>query len=635
MTPPPRTLLFKWATKFDADASGRLLVLSVVVGAIAGILAVAFYCSVGAVTTGITTLYQSLAVTLPQAGREESFADVSRLVSNTIFESLLVPKYWPVIILVPTLGGLACGLLVSSFAPEAFGEGTDAFVKSFHRRGALVRLRILVTKWITSIVTLGTGGSGGLDGAVVLVGGGVGTRVARWCGTTVQERRLLFLAGAASGLAAIFQVPIAGALFAVEVLYCSTALEFRALLPCLVASTSGFAISRLFLGEIFRVAPPTLPENFNAWLTLLPAMFLCGVVCAAIGFVYVTMLHAVRNRVFRRLILPDFLKPALGGLVTGCVAVAFPQVLGTGETWTLAAATGQLSVALMLWLVIPKIVATVATVASGGSGGLLAPSLFIGAMLGGAFGGVWNELCDGFRATNFAPSITLMALVGMGAFYAGVGKVPLTAAVLVCEMSGCYQLLPVVLGVSLVHLAFQSPRVSLYEDQVLSPLDSPAHFGSYVTDILEAMTVRDIIVVDTAAAPLVTISEHDTIPEAMRRSLGCGDALLPVVDSRGDLLGLISQSDIRASFASLGTHDLLAGDLVQIPRSRLVPADTLYTAMRLMLRKNVTEVPVVDPRQPQRLLGMIRQRDIIAAHNRAIAGYRDASASGASQTGEK
>lgn len=618
-SPKPKTLGAKWADKFDADASGRLLFLSALVGVAAALLAVTLYAAVTSVVLGITALDHSLGVVVPRAGHEESFAEVPNLVSNTIFDSLLVPKYWPVLILIPTLGGLACGLLVSSFSSEAVGEGCDTFIKAFHRRGALVRLRILVTKWITSIVTLGTGGSGGWEGAVVLVGGGVGARVARWCGATVHERRLLFLAGAAGGLGAILQAPLGGALFAVEVLYCSTALEFRALLPCLVASTTGFAVSRSLLGTHLPLAAMTLPDSSSLGFASLPALAVCGVVCALVGVVYVTLLHTVRNRFFRCIPLPDFLKPALGGLATGCIAVAFPQVLGVGDDWVFAAATGKLSMALMLVLILPKMVATVATVASGGSGGLLMPSLFLGAMLGGACGGLWREACLAIQAPAWAPPISVLALVGMGAFYAGVGKVPLTAAVIVCEMSGCWWLLPPILGVALIHLAIQSPRVSLYENQVLSRLDSPAHLGAYVTDILEATTVGDVLRQRGDTAPPVTISEHDSIPTAMRRSLGCGDALLPVIDSRGDLLGLVSQSDIRASFASLGTHDLLVGDLVQLPRSRLVPTDTLATAMRLMVRKDMAEVPVVDSRHPQRLVAMIRQRDIVEAHHRAIA----------------
>lgn len=616
--------LSKLAIKFDSEISGRLLLMSVIVGACAGVVAAMLYGGVTSLASGVMTLYESLGIFFPEVGVEQvvieqGFADQKNLATTRLFDFLIVPKYWFVLLLMPMLGGLACGLLVYSFAPETFGEGTDTFIKSYHRRGALVRLRILLTKWMATVVTLGSGGSGGWEGTMTLLGGGIGSRVARWSGSTVPERRMLYLAGAAGGLGAILQAPFGGALLAIELLYCTLALEFRAFLPCVIASITGSAIFHFLAGPIWFSIPIAPEKNLLVLFAQLPAWIFCALTCAVVGACFVWSLHSVRNQIFRRLALPHFLKPAIGGIGLGCVAIVFPQVMGTGQNWIGATMHAQLPLALMAALIIPKIVATVFTVASGGSGGLLMPSFFIGGLVGGVCGGIWQKVCLLLGIPELAPSLTIFVLLGMGGFYAGVGKVPLAAAVIVCEISGNAWLVAPILLVGLIHLAIQSPRVSLYEDQVLTPLDSPAHFGVYVTDILEAIRVKEVM---PAHRNIVTISEHDSMREVMQKSLGAEDSLLPVLDSRGDLVGLIGQADVRASFASLGTQHLLAADLVQLPHAKLHADDTLYAAMRMMRRYQITEIPVVDAHNPRALLGVLRDRDIIAAHHRALVGAR-------------
>jgi CIC family chloride channel protein len=202
---------------------------------------------------------------------------------------------------------------------------------------------------------------------------------------------------------------------------------------------------------------------------------------------YVTVFYRLRDRFFRSLPLPRTLVPAVGGLLVGATALLLPQVMAGGYDWIQLALDGRLGTGLLLALVFAKIAATSFTISSGGSGGVFAPSLFIGAMLGGAFGKIANTLFPGAIAQPEA-----FVLVGMGGFFAGVAKVPLTALIMVCEMSGSYGLLVPLMCVSFVTVAILSSRWTLYEEQVRSLIDSPAHLGDFVVDVLERLHVRDV-----------------------------------------------------------------------------------------------------------------------------------------------
>jgi CIC family chloride channel protein len=380
--------------------------------------------------------------------------------------------------LVTTLGGLLSGLLVYTFAPEAEGHGTDTVVKAFHRTAGFIRARVSPLKLVASAITIGSGGAAGREGPTALIGAGIGSTYATVFGhRRDEERSLLVLMGMAAGLSAIFRSPIGAAFFAVEVLYASMEFESGALLYTMLASIVAYGINGFFVGwqPLFNFpAGQTRLGLLNyAWL---------GVLGCASGLI-ATLLPMVFYRLrdgFRTLPFPPALNPAIGGLGVGLIALKFPQVLGGGYGWIQEAMDGRLAVQLLAILIFLKILAFALTVSSGGSGGVFAPALFVGAMLGGLLSSLVH-----------LPA-AIFVVVGMVAVFGAAARVPIAALVMVTEMTGGYQLLPAAGFAVLLSYLVQtqlSSRLkynSLYEAQVLGRFQTPAR---YVENVQLALSV--------------------------------------------------------------------------------------------------------------------------------------------------
>lgn len=585
---------------FDLESSGRVTLYGALVGVVAGLGGAAFYWLLEQFQD--LALGQVLGYYPPSAGTEGSL------------HTFHLPENWWLVLLVPALGGLACGLIVYTFAAEAEGHGTDGMVRSFHRQQGRVRGRVPVVKSIASILTIGTGGSAGREGPIAQIGAGFGSVLATRLRLTEWERRMLVLAGAAGGVAAVFRAPLGGALFAVEVLYSSTAIEFSAIVPCVVSAVVAYSVFAAIFGKGFAfLAPPS--ASFGGPLEL-PFYLVFALLCALVGFFYVRCFYGARDYLFRRLPLPNHLKPAIGGLVLGVIALGFPQVMAGGYGWIQQAFDGNLAWELMAVLVVAKILATSATISSGGSGGVFAPSLFIGAMLGGAFGSFCHQM---FPA--WAPQPEAFVLVGMGGFFAGVAKVPLTALIMVCEMTGSYNLLVPLMVVNVVNVAFLSSRWSLYEEQVSSLVDSPAHLGEFVVDVLENIRVRQIQNLHERP-PLVR--EDMPLPKVLHLVANSSASVFPVVDRSDRLVGLLLLHDLRAALLGNGSGGLVvAADIARSP-AKVTPDDNLHDVLRLYAQRQIEEVPVVAPDAPDRVLCMLRRGEVIAAYDRQIAALRAA-----------
>ncbi|MFH1267350.1 MAG: chloride channel protein [Planctomycetota bacterium] len=524
-----------------------------------------------------------------------------------------LPDLWWAVLLVPTLGGLACGCIVYFFAPEAEGHGTDAMVRVFHSLGGKIRARVPLVKTVASILTIGTGGSAGREGPIAQIGAGFGSFLATKARLSDWERRMLILAGAAGGVGAIFRAPLGGALFAVEVLYSSTAIEFSAIVPCMVSSVVAYSVFSAIFGPGLAFSAPQQLSFHGA--TELPFYLVFAVVCALVGFLYVWCFYGARDKVFRRLPVPNHLKPAIGGLLLGVIALWLPQIMAGGYGWIQEALDGHLTLQLMAILVAAKILATSCTISSGGSGGVFAPSLFIGAMLGGAFGLLCQQVFP-----DFAPQPAAFVLVGMGGFFAGVAKVPLTALIMVSEMSGSYNLLVPLMLVSVINVAILSSRWTLYEEQVASLVDSPAHFGDYVVDVLEGITVREVYQPGRRAT---LIREDCPLPRVLQVVASSSDSYFPVVDREDRLVGVFSLHDIRSALVSNGAGDLiLASDLATSPAATVTPDDNLHTALRCYAQRQIEELPVVSPEEPTRVICMLHRGEVIAAYDQRLATLR-------------
>jgi CIC family chloride channel protein len=339
--------------------------------------------------------------------------------------------------LVTTLGGLLSGFLVYHFAPEAEGHGTDTVVNAFHREEGNIRPRVAPLKMVASAITIGSGGAAGREGPIALITATVGSYYAHLTRHTEAQRRLLLLAGMAAGLSAIFRSPMGTGVFAIEVLYGNMEFEVNALLYTMCSSAVAYAVNGLFSGfqplfSIPAVATPPLHDyGFYALL---------GVIAGVIGTLLPVVFYRTRDA-FRSLPIPLWTKPAAGGLGLGLLALFLPQVLQGGYGWIQLAIDGRLALHLLLILIFAKIVAFALTVSSGGSGGVFAPSLYVGAMLGGAFAIVLHQ------------PAAVFVVVGMAAVFGAAARVPIATMLMVTEMAGGFHLLvPAGMAVMIAYL---------------------------------------------------------------------------------------------------------------------------------------------------------------------------------------
>ncbi len=482
--------------------------------------------------------------------------------------------------LVCALGGLLSGALVYRLCPEADGDGTDGVIKSLHYAGGALRTRVAPVKMLASAITIGSGGSAGREGPTVMIAAGFGSIYAGWFKRPEQERRLIVMMGVAAGLAAIFRSPIGTAVFAVEMLYSSIEFESEGLLYCMIAAIVAYAVNGAFGGwqPLFSVPALSAPTHIASygWYVLL------GVASGGVATLWPEVFYRTRD-LFHALPIPVWLKPAVGGLIVGLIGMRLPQVLGGGYGWMQQAIDGQFALKLLLLLLFAKMVAISLTVSSGGSGGILAPSLYLGAMLGGSFALLSHQAPAG------------MVVVGMAAVFGGSARVPIATLLMVAEMTGGYQLLvPAGLAVMLsyviqVNLSRFTKYDTLYEFQIAGRADSPAHRAEQVETALR--------LIDSGNLPLPT----GTTPVHITKMLQSGLALeLPdgsqltigVLSPDSPWAGVQIQSRPESSFL---THTRIASILrgatvvLATPSTILEPGDRLLIVVQPEAVKDMDE----------------------------------------------
>jgi CIC family chloride channel protein len=529
-------------------------------------------------------------------------------------------RYRPwLLLLVPALGALISGAL-SRKAPEIRGGGTDTLIDAFHHRGGFLAPQLIWRKALASIATLASGGAGGREGPTMFIGGALGVWVGNLVGAGARERRLLLIAGAAAGVSAVFRTPLGAALLAVEVLY-RDGFESDALVPSILASVVSYSVVISIFGEstLFGHLPrfPFVPSH-------LPLYGLLALTVSAFAVFFIKCLNGVRSRL-AGVRVPEWTKPALGALMLGALATPLVTFVGgrihepgqglgllgggygavqlaiSGASWL---PTGLDGVELLLLLACAKIAAASLTIGSGGSAGDFAPSLAIGGLLGGAFGNACKLLLDDPRIDPSA-----FALVGMGAFYGGVSHAPLSTLVLVCEMAGSYDLLvPLMLAEGIAFVALR--RTYLYHAQVATQRQSPAHRDAVLFDVLtetlvsSLMSHRQDYVSFELTTPLETLLE--------RTSTGGWQDVFPVLDEKGQLVGLITLSTIHNLSAQREIAGwMLAADAMQ-PVASVRPSDHLRQATEVMIGSGLRELPVVDAHG--QVVGFLDEADIARSY---------------------
>ena len=449
--------------------TGRYFGEAILVGFVTGFVVVGFRYLINFGTAWI----------LEGVGRHHSMsrlsdgAAIGRMFSR---EALLDPHRW-LLVAMPAVGALLGYLLIKRFSSVEHARGTDSAVRAFHHRDGYVTGTVIPVKSVASVLTVASGGSAGYEGPVTLIGAAVGSFLSRRLGFGVKACRILMTAGLAAGIAALFQAPLAGALFGIEIMYSSSDIEYETVLPCFVASAVSYTVFAYFFGwgSIFTMPPDCV---YDSGLRLLPYFFLAVAVVFGARF-YIDIFRRT-EMAFATARLPRWGKVAIGGLVTGVIGFFFPDILGTSYSVIQASFTagqsdlfadyGPLTIAGFVCFFFMKALATACTVGSGGSGGVFAPALVCGGTLGAAVGLFFARVLP----ASFEIHPAAFALVGMAGFVASAVRIPLTAIVMVAEISGNHSLLLPAMWVCGISFWLNNGW-SLYRSQVHSRDSSPIH----------------------------------------------------------------------------------------------------------------------------------------------------------------
>ncbi len=587
-------ILFSPLKKLDWRMLTRPVILSVLVGLVTGSAAVLFYFA----TNSVEHLFLNNLAGYHPPG-EGTGAILA--MGDRMIDSLSMDHRW-FLFLVPVIGGLVSGFLVFKFAPEAEGHGTDAAIDAFHNKGGIIRGRVPIIKGLASIATIGTGGSAGREGPIAQIGAGFGSFIATRLKLTSTDRRILLLAGMAGGIGATFRSPLGGALFAVEVLYKNPEFEHEGLIPAIISSITAFSLFGATTGWKPLLATPHFSFEHPRELIL---FLLLGIVCALFGKLYVKCFYGIQHK-FKAWDFPVMLKPAVGGFLLGLLAMVVPQVLGSGYGMVQAALYGKVALWIMLVVALAKIIATSLTISSGGSGGVFAPSLVIGAMLGGAFGASAQAL---FPTMVHDPRAYV--LIGMAGFFAGVSNTPIATLIMVSELTGNYGLLaPLMLVCTVAMIVY--PRNSIYQKQVKSRIDSPVHLGEFIVDVLEGIRVTDLH--EHGRKPTL-IAEGLPLPDILEKIANADGAYYPVVDDQMRMTGIFSVNDIRRILAEeLPPSLVLARDIAVSRVITTSPDESLTEVMRKLSSRGLEEIPVVADEDPHHVLFMLTRRAVLARY---------------------
>ncbi|MFC1974845.1 chloride channel protein [Chloroflexota bacterium] len=518
------------------------------------------------------------------------------------------------VIFVPAIGGLLVGCLVYFFAREAKGHGVPEVMEAVALRGGRIRPIVAVVKSLASAICIGSGGSVGREGPIVQIGSALGSSVGQVFNLSEDRIRNLVACGAAGGIAATFNAPIAGVIFALEVILGEFTVRYFS--TVVISAVAASVVGRAVFGDIPAFRIPIEYGVNNLWEYTFYVVL--GLLAAGVGVTFVRLLYWSEDQFDKWQHVPEWFKPAIGGVMLGALALAYPYV--TGITWERtpqvynvgyevieAALAGRLALNIMASLLILKLIATSLTLGSGGSGGVFAPSLFMGAMLGGAFELTVNYLFPGIPAPPGA-----YALVGMGAVFAAGAHAPITAILIMFELTGDYRImLPLMLTVVIATVVAQKMMrgESIYTLK-LTRRGVRLQRGRDV-DVMQSVQVDEVMrtQVDTVRMN-VTLTE---LAEVFTRSRHQG---LPVLDGQGKLWGMVTVSDLdqaiedelprRAPVTEIGT-----------PRDQLLvayPDESMGEALTRMSRRGMGNMPVVARDDPNRMLGLIRRADISRAY---------------------
>ncbi|MEN8200060.1 MAG: chloride channel protein [Thermodesulfobacteriota bacterium] len=577
-----------------------LLILSVVIGSSTGLAAVFFIHLIAAIQN---RSYSSVQFLFPHLGA------------------------WSYVF-VPVGGALLAGPLIAWFAQEAKGHGVPEVMQALVLRGGRIRPRVAMAKIVASALCIGTGGSAGREGPIVQVGSTLGSVTGQILHLSDDRIKNLVACGAAAGIAATFNAPIAGVAFAIEVLMCE--LQVRTFGNVVIAAVSASVVSQIYLGDrpAFTVPTYTMESPLTIFFYLL-----LGLVAALVGVFFIRMLAWFED-LFDNWKFPLPLKPAVGALLLGLLGFLYlqlpgirfdtptefqlgmplieniPHVYGSGFTFIEETLQGNISFWMLALLVFLKPLATSFTLGSGNSGGVFAPSLFIGAMLGGAMG----ELFSAWQPELAGPP-GAYALVGMAAVFSACARAPLTAMLIVFEMSNDYALiLPLMLtAVTATYLAqFLYPE-SIYTIKLVKR--GIRFEQGRDMDIMQGVHVREVM----NREPL-TIYKNQPLAELYQQFQETNLLGFPVLDEQDELWGIVTLQDLEKALSqgAINLRTLKVEDLATVDPATVYADEPIWTAIQKMAPRDLARLPVIARSSEKQLLGLISRSDILRAYDVGI-----------------
>ena len=548
--------------------------------------------------------------------------------SEKIFPAL--GRLW--IIIIPVIGGLLVGPIITKFATEAKGHGVPEVMQALILRGGRIRPRVALAKIIASALCIGTGGSAGREGPIVQVGSALGSSVGQWLHLSDERIKNLVACGAAAGIAATFNAPIAGVVFAIEVLL--SELQVAVFGNVVVSAVAASIVSRIFLGSRPAFEIPGYVMN-SPWEIIL--YIILGLLAAFVGILFIRMLYFTED-VFEQLAIPLWLKPAIGSLLLGILAFSYPylgtisyissadmslglplvenypHIFGSGFVFLEEVLQGHAPFFLIFLLIFLKPLATSFTLGSGNSGGVFAPSLFTGAMLGGAFGYLAMRLFPGLPI-----EVGAYALVGMAAVFSAAARAPLTSMLIVFEMSNDYRLILPLMAAGMVASTFAQwlhPE-SIYTLK-LSKRGIRFAQGRDM-DIMQTVQVEEVM----NKAP-ITVHNEQSVADLFAAFQETHLGGFPVLNNNNELYGIVTMQDMERTIQDMertlhrkdvNLRDLKIWDVATPEPVTVFPDEPIWSAIRKMAPRDLARLPVVARSNPKQFVGLISRSDIVRAYN--------------------
>jgi len=593
--------LTKLVDKYQPSENNILLVLSIIIGLVTGFAAVIFIQLIDWIT-------------------HFSFSTMPDMASG-------LGRWW--IIIIPVIGSLISGPIIAFFASEAKGHGVPEVMQAMVLNGGRIRPRVAVAKIAASSVCIGTGGSAGREGPIVQVGSTFGSTMGQLFRMSDRRIRNLVACGAAAGIAATFNAPIAGVAFAIEVLAGDLAVSVVS--NVVIAAVTAAVVSQAFLGSEPAFHIPTYALQNPIELIFYVVL---GVLAGVMGVLFIKVLYGMEDLFDNWERMPMWVRPAIGALLLGIVGFVYPPILvrlgidpelarvglpvirniphifGAGFDTIEAALTGPLPWIFLISLLFLKLLATALTLGSGNSGGVFAPALFMGAMLGGLFG-----LAADMAFPQYAINPGAYALAGMAAVFVGAARAPLTAILIAFEMSNDYKVILPLMAATIFALlvAHRIHPESIYTLK-LARRGLRLRFGRDV-DVLDGVLVSEVM---TKNPP--TINENETMADLEKYFLTTHHHGVMVLNDAGELVGVITLQDLERCLNNRPEEcrSYRVKDVMTKTMLVTYPDESIGDALHKMAVRDVGRMPVVDRNDPHKLLGAIRRNDIARAYQRGI-----------------